>query len=321
MSAQEIKVPDIGDFSDDPGDRDPRRGGRHRRGRGPVGHAGIGQGHPRCTSPGSRDGDRAAGRRGRHRVRRQRDHGDRRRGRRRRPGSVGHGTDPAGHRDRSRAAGGRGYGGAGGRREHRTRRPARRGARARRRAGRLHRSVPGRRPRQAGRHDRQPRPARRGVPERGLHPVQGAAARGQGDRRDQGDVRPRAGLRRADRRPGRAARLEDRAWSTGSPVGCPGWPNSARSPPWSAPASSPRRTWSRSPPTTGRPARSASSRPSSPPAPSRCTLPFVPHDDPAGDQLRRRAGAAMGSRSGCSSWAAGSSAWRWRPSTTSWAQR
>ena len=110
------------------------------------------------------------------------------------------------------------------------RRPARRGARARRRPRRLHRRVPGRRPRQAGRHGRQPRPAGRGLPERRLHPVQGAAARGQGDRRDQGDGRA-TGCRfaRPDHRPGRAARLEGQAWSPGSPAGWPGWPSSARS--------------------------------------------------------------------------------------------
>ena len=66
-------------------------------------------------------------------------------------------------------------------------RRARRGAGARRRARRLHRRVPGGRPGQQGRDGRLPRPARRGLPQRGLHPVQGAAARGEGDRRDQGD--------------------------------------------------------------------------------------------------------------------------------------
>ena len=73
----------------------------------------------------------------------------------------------------------------------------------------------------------------------------------------------------ADRRPRRAARLEterrrpahrraDRAGQTAQ-----GHHRGRHR------ASSPRRTWSRSPPTTGPPARSASSRPSSPPAPSR----------------------------------------------------
>ena len=62
-------------------------------------------------------------------------------------------------------------------------RSARRGARARRRPGRLHGGLPRRRPRQEGRAGRALADARRRLPQRRLHPVEGAAARGQGDRR------------------------------------------------------------------------------------------------------------------------------------------
>ena len=76
------------------------------------------------------------------------------------------------------------------RRGHRGRRPGR-GAGARGRARRLQRRLPGRRPGQVGRAGgRLPDPGR-GLPQRRLHPLQGPAPRGQGDRRDQGDGRAR----------------------------------------------------------------------------------------------------------------------------------
>ena len=101
--------------------------------------------------------------------------------------------------------------------------------RARRRARRLHRSVPRCRPRQAGRADRKPRPARRRVPERRLHPVQGAAARGQGHRREPKEMsgngltfaKPKIDIDahpRLERKRGRPAHRRAR----------PGWRNSAR---------------------------------------------------------------------------------------------
>ena len=68
----------------------------------------------------------------------------------------------------------------------------RRGAGAGRRPRRLHRGLPRRRPRQAGGAGRALADPGRGLPQRRLHPVQGAAARGQGDRRDQGDGRTTA---------------------------------------------------------------------------------------------------------------------------------
>ena len=50
------------------------------------------------------------------------------------------------------------------------------------------------------------------------------------------------------------------------------------------------------------------------------TLPFIPHADP---RVIDSTGALElgGVPSACWSWAAGSSAWRWRPSTTRWGRR
>ena len=53
--------------------------------------------------------------------------------------------------------------------------------------GRLHRRLPRRRSRQEGRAGRALAEPRRRLPQRRLHPLEGAAARGQGDRRDAGD--------------------------------------------------------------------------------------------------------------------------------------
>ncbi len=64
-------------------------------------------------------------------------------------------------------------------------RPRVRPARARRRPGRLFGRLPRRRPRHEDRARRALPDARRRVPERRLHPVQGAAARGRGDGRGQ----------------------------------------------------------------------------------------------------------------------------------------
>ena len=55
--------------------------------------------------------------------------------------------------------------------------------------GRVQRRVPRRRPRHEGRAGRPRGAARRGMSQRRLHSVQGAAARREGDRRDEGDVR------------------------------------------------------------------------------------------------------------------------------------
>jgi hypothetical protein len=79
----------------------------------------------------------------------------------------------------------------------------------RRRAGRLHRRFPRRRPRArraAGRALR--RKPRRRLPQRRLHSVQGLAARGAGDRRGRARGRLRRQLRCREDRPRQAARLQ-----------------------------------------------------------------------------------------------------------------
>ena len=77
-----------------------------------------------------------------------------------------------------------------------------------RRPGRLQRRVPRRRPRhEDGRRGALPH-AGRGVPQRRLHPEQGAAARRRGRRRDEAPRRSRHRVRRAADRPRGAARLE-----------------------------------------------------------------------------------------------------------------
>ncbi len=81
----------------------------------------------------------------------------------------------------------------------------------------------------------------RGVPERRLHPFQGAAARGQGDRRSRGDGR--AGCQFGD--PGidlDRLRAWKESWSPGSPRAWRRWPSSARSRWCKARAGSPGRT-------------------------------------------------------------------------------
>ena len=72
--------------------------------------------------------------------------------------------------------------------------------RARRRSRRLHRGLSCRRPRHEGDADRALADARRRVPERRLHSVEGAAARGEGDRRSRVHGRVRRGVRQATHR-------------------------------------------------------------------------------------------------------------------------
>ena len=86
----------------------------------------------------------------------------------------------------------------------------RRGAGAGRRPGRLHGRVPRRRSGPPGGAGRALADPGRRLPERRLHPLQGAAARRQGDRRDRGDGPFRRQVRRPDGRPRRPARLEGR---------------------------------------------------------------------------------------------------------------
>ena len=264
MSAQEIQVPDIGDFNDVPVIEIHVAPGDTVVGRGSADHPGVRQGHHGRARAGGRHGGRAAGRR-------------------RRP--VSEGTvimviDAEGGRSRSAPPH---PGSSSASPPPRNRRPPHRHRRPRPTypaaicTPRCSCSAPGRAatpPRSAPPTSASrscwstPRPAGRRLPERRLHPVQGAAARGQGDRRDQGDGRPRAQLRRAHRRPRRAARLEGRRGQAADRrAGRAG--QAAQGHGGRAPAGSPRRTRSRSPRRTGPPARSASTRRSSPPAPSR----------------------------------------------------
>ncbi|MBK6982305.1 MAG: hypothetical protein IPH30_12930 [Betaproteobacteria bacterium] len=89
-------------------------------------------------------------------------------------------------------------------------RPARRGACARRRARRVHRGLPRGGPRQEGRARGALRHAGRRVPQRGLHPVQGAAARREGHRGRRGHGRARRVVRPAENRHRRHPRLQGR---------------------------------------------------------------------------------------------------------------
>ena len=186
--AIEVKVPDIGDFKDvpvitvfvKPGDDD-------REGR-PAGRARVRQG-----DDGGSIARRRQGRIGLGQGRRQ--------GRRgvRDPdaGSRGCGGR-AGFARRGPGAEGRGRG----------RGRARRGRGARLRPRRLHRRLPGGRPRQEGGADREGPVARRRLPQRRLHPVEGAAARRQGHLRGRGDGPLRREVRQAEGRRRRPARLE-----------------------------------------------------------------------------------------------------------------
>ena len=70
--------------------------------------------------------------------------------------------------------------------------------------GRLHGRVPGRRPRAEDGADRAPRHARRRVPERRVHPFQGAIACRASRRRGRGDGRARHQVRQAQGGPGRS---------------------------------------------------------------------------------------------------------------------
>ena len=148
--------------------------------------------------------------------------------------------------------------------------------------GRLHRRLPRRRPRQEGRAGRALADARRRLPQRRLHPVQGAAARRQGDRRGRGDGARTASsfgapqidldklrgwkdgvVKQADRRPRRPGQAAQGHGGRRAP----------------AAFTSPEPARGRAA-TDGTQDRHASSRRSSPPAREPVTLPFIPHDDP-----------------------------------------
>ena len=180
------------------GDRGPCRRGGHGQGRGPAADPGVRQGH---------HGRAVAGRR----------HGHRPQGQGRRPGGRGD-ADPA-PADRRRQAGrGRSRSRAAGTchgtdaqgRQRGQGRLSRRGAGAGRRPRRLLGRLPRRRPRPPGGPGRALADPGRGLPQRRLHPVQGAAPRRQGDRRVRGDGPFRRQVRRTHGRHRRAARLEGR---------------------------------------------------------------------------------------------------------------
>ena len=191
---------------------------------------------------------------------------------------------------------------------------------ARRRAGRLHGRVPRRRPRSGGGADRPRRDARRRLPERRLHPVQGAAAR-----RARCSPRPRSWRVR------RLLRRARRSTSTRCAAGRTAWSGRLDRRARRAGQAAQGRRWCA--------------------ATAQFTGPNVDHradgrrrDDRRLRALHHRGGlerrlaarscpttsAIMDSTgaleiatspSGCSSSAAGSSAWRWPPSTTRSAPR
>ena len=119
-----------------------------------------------------------------------------------------------------------------------------RDARARRRPRRLLRRVPHRRPRHEDRAGRALSDARRRVPERRLHPVEGAAAHRSGDGRGRSAGRPRHQVTASPRSTSTSCAASRTAWSRSSPAAWPAWPRRARSR-WSpaSAASSTRTTW------------------------------------------------------------------------------
>ena len=231
-----------------------------------------------------------------------------------RAGGSGRRRARCGRPGRRRGAGrGGGRLGAGARRG----RP-RAGRGARRRAGRLHGGLPRRRSRSAGGADRPRRDARRRVPERGLHPLQGPAARRARARRVRGAERFRRLLRAPGDRHRRDARLEGRcggeadggARRAGAPAQGRGDPRrrAAHRPERHHRADGRRRD--------DRGLRALHHRGGlEPRLAARSARRRARHG------LHGRAGRSPPSPSACSSSAAGSSAWRWPPSTTRSAPR
>ena len=189
------------------------------------------------------------------------------------------------------------------------------GRRARRRPGRLHGGVPRGRPRAVRRADRPRRAARRRLPERRLHPVQGAAARRQGDDRGRASwARPAS--------PSSKPKIDVdkvREWKNGVVGRLTGGLESLAK---QRKVQVVRGTGEFTGPNTIAVGDTvvgfehciiaAGSEAAS--------LPFLPEDD-ADHGLHRRARGRRRSRSGCWSSAAASSASRWRRSTTRSARR
>ena len=176
----EVRVPDIGDFDDVPGDRDPRLGRATRsRPRTRSSRSSPTRRRWTCRRPFAGTVDAAQRRDRRSGVAGQRAADARE------PGRIGwivqRRRTRIRRRGRTRARAGRTLPAP-------TRalgrlRARRAGARARRRPGRLHGRVPRRRPRAQDDPRRALRAPRRRLPERRLHPVEGAAARRASDRR------------------------------------------------------------------------------------------------------------------------------------------
>ena len=167
-----------------------------------------------------------------------------------------------------------------------------------------------------GRDGRALRDARRRLPQRRLHPVQGAAAHRQGDRRGRDGGAHGVCVRQARDRPRQAARVEGRASSASSPAGSRAWRRCARS--GRAPARA-RFTGAEHADgdRRGRATTTVSFDNAIVAAGSRSVeLPGFPPRRPARDVARPARSSSPTSRRGCSSSAAASSAWRWRRCTT-----
>ena len=156
--------------------------------------------------------------------------------------------------------------------------------------------------------------ARRRVPQRRLHPVQGAAARREGHRRGRDARHARRGVRRAGDRPRRAARVEGRrrrqAHRRPRRHG-----QAAQGAGRARRGALHRAAHARGRAATGRP-RSRSTTRSSPRARASVRAARASRTTTRASWTRPARSSSRTSPSGCSSSAAGSSAWRWRRSTT-----
>ena len=186
-----VAVPDIGDFKDVPVITVFVKAGDTVKAEDPLIELESDKATMEVPSPDLRHGRRGAGQGGRQGLRRHAAHQalDRHGDGRHRAAEADRGARLAPDRARDR--------------RHPRRAPgARIGPR------RLHRRLPRRRPRAADRARRAQPDARRRLPQRRLHPVQGAAARRQGHHRGRGDGALRRQARQARGRHRRAARLE-----------------------------------------------------------------------------------------------------------------
>ncbi len=270
----DVKVPDIGDFTDVPVVTVLVSVGDKVEGRRPADRAGKRQGDDGGAVARRRQDHRDQRQGRRHRLRGHRDHGDGRRGRRR-PGAPkdgeASGTRPSPTPEKKAAGQPRSDGGKGDvHAELVVLGSGPGGYTAAFRAADLGLNVV--------LIERYPIAGRR-LPQRRLHPVQGVVARRQGHHRGRRDGRPRRQVRQAEDRPRRAARLEERRGRAADRR-----PRRARQGPQGQddpglrPLHRPEHDRGRRPTADAR--TSASTNASSRRGPSRCNLPFVPHDDP-----------------------------------------